>query len=210
MKTYHKHIAGVAIVTLLFLLPGSSAVAGVPLQVLSFSAQQSNKDVLIDWKTGNEGATNYFEVERSENALVFVPIGRLSACNTAGFHNYRVTDAHPEGTNKTLYYRLKQVDLDGNITYIPIIRLTFGQTNTVSLFPNPVSRQSTLQVTLVRPGRLTVQITDYMGRPIRQCCYQLEDGTTSLPFDAAGLACGVYYAEVRGAVFARLIRFVKQ
>jgi hypothetical protein len=211
MKPFYKYLAGVATITLLSFIPGSRAVAGVPLQILSFSAQQSDKDALLDWKTENEGSTDYFEVERSTDALVFVSIGRLNARNTSGIHTYRLRDAHVQGANKSLYYRLKQVDMDRNITYLPVVKLSFEQTeNTVSLFPNPVIRQATLQIALIRSGQVQLQITDNMGRLLRQSSYQLAGGTTSLPFDAGGLPRGTYYAEFRGTAFNRVIRFVKQ
>jgi len=210
MKPFYKDIVGVVTLTLLFLIPGSHAVAGIPLQILSFSAQQSDKDVLLDWKTQHEGSTDYFEVERSTDALVYTTIGRLNASNTSGMHTYRLKDARAEGTNKTFYYRLKQVDLDRNVTYIPIIRLSFGLTeNAAALFPNPIGPRTTLQVTQVRPGPVQVRIIDNMGKPIRQYSYQLTGGTTSLPFNVGGLAPGSYYVEVRGAVFDRVIRFVR-
>ena len=60
MKTYHKHLAGVATLALLFFIPVSRVVAGVPLQILSFSAKQSDKDALLEWKTENEQCIMFF------------------------------------------------------------------------------------------------------------------------------------------------------
>jgi len=210
MKTYQKNFAGVALFALLFFIPVSHVVAGVPLQILSFSAQQSDKDALLEWKTEHEGNTDYFEVERSADALVYTSVGRLSACNSEGIHYYELEDAHAGKANRILFYRLKQVDKDRNVTYTPIIKLSFEMTvNAVSLFPNPVSPQSTLKISLVRSCQIQVRILGNMGRLIRQSVYQLEEGTTPLPFDAGELLHGSYYVEVRGTAFTRIIRFVK-
>ena len=195
---------------LLFFIPVSHVVAGVPLQILSFSARQSDKDALLEWKTENEGSTDYFEVERSADALVYTSVGRLSACNTGGQHTYQLEDAYAEKTNRILYYRLKQVDKDRNVNYTPIIKLSFEITeNTVSLFPNPVSQQSTLKISLVRSCQVQVRVIDNMGRLIRASVYRLENGITPLPFDTGDLLRGSYYIEVRGTAFARIISFVK-
>jgi len=210
MKTYHKSLAGAAMLALLFFIPVSHVVAGVPLQILSFSARQSDKSALLEWKTENEGSTDYFEVERSADALVYTSVGRLSACNTGGIHAYKLADAYAEKANRILYYRLKQVDKDRAVTYTPIITLSFEMTaNAVSLFPNPVSPQSTLKISLVRSCQVQVRIIDNMGRVIRESIYQLKDGTTPLTFDAGELLRGSYYIEVRGMAFARIIPFVK-
>lgn len=230
MQTPYNRFVGVATMILLFFIPGSRAHAIIhvnnltisaagqlriapvrsPLPLLTLSAQQCDKDALLTWHTEDEGSTDYYEVERSMDARFYLPVGRVQAGHATGPHLYRFMDAKAEGTGKTFYYRLKAVDIDQNVTYTPVVRVSFTPTvNAVSLFPTLVDRPATLQVALVRPGALQVRIADNAGRLIHQSAYQLADGITSLPFDLGGLPRGMYYMEIHGAVFNKTIRFVR-
>jgi hypothetical protein len=186
------------------------AFTALPLQLLSFSAQQINKDVLLKWKTSNEINTAYFNVERSIDAKTFTSIGIVKSVNATGTWDYKFKDVEGEVLNKTLYYRLKQVDIDGRFTHSPVATVSF--TNTViaaSLHPNPVMGQVTLTVTLQKPEQIQVHFIDNAGKVVRQSGYQLTEGTTLLPLNLSSLTPGVYYAEIKGTSFSRQIKFIK-
>lgn len=194
---------------LLLLIAGSHAHSS-PLPLLSLSAQQSNKDALLAWHAEDEGSITYYEVERSADTKVYQPLGRVNAAGAGKAHTYWFKDEKAEETGKTFYYRLKAVDVDRNVTYTPVVRVSFStMINAVSVFPNPIDRPATLQVTLARPGHVEVRVTDNGGRLVRHSDYQLPDGISLLPFDPNGLPRGIYYMEIHGAFSDKVIRFVR-
>lgn len=107
----------------------------LPVELLSFSANKNNTQVLVKWTTQTETNNDYFEVQRSTDALSFESLTRISGTNSNQITNYNYTDKYPHsGVN---YYRLKQVDFDGKTTYSDIVSVNFRITST-QIFPNPV------------------------------------------------------------------------
>jgi len=114
--------------------------------LLSFTAHPTNQytQVQLTWLTENEQNYTNFTVERSnDNGKTFGIIGGL-ASNGAG--TYGLLDKYPwVGEN---IYRLKQVDIDNNITYsnnlsVNVIDRT---DHTVGIYPNPTKGKICLTV----------------------------------------------------------------
>ncbi len=90
---------------------------GLPIELLSFEVENiSCGENLIKWKTATETNNDYFEVERSLDAVNFEPINRVNTTeNSYKVKTYVYKDYY--NLNTYAYYRLKQVDLDGSFTY---------------------------------------------------------------------------------------------
>ncbi|GAB2625308.1 hypothetical protein GCM10026987_23410 [Belliella aquatica] len=97
----------------------------------------------IKWSTLKEWESSHFEIERSlNNADRFEVIDSVAA-STYSFEikNYQFTD-HTIPVNTTrVYYRVKQVDLDGSFEYSKVLMVNVNtqeqQTSTWQLYPNP-------------------------------------------------------------------------
>lgn len=111
----------------------------VPVNFLWFTATKFNeKQALLNWKTAQEINSAYFQIERSNDALIFKSIGSVQAAgNSSVAVEYSFTDLQP--ANGLNYYRLKQVDLDGRFIYTPtrVIRFNEPDAGLVKYFPNP-------------------------------------------------------------------------
>lgn len=99
-----------------FELLGPTNIA-LPVHLLNFSAQRiSNDGVLVKWMTASEINNKGFEVQRKSNwSDSFETIGFVGGKGTnANRQNYQFADVN----NKrfTTYYRLKQIDFDGQIS----------------------------------------------------------------------------------------------
>jgi len=104
---------------------GSILSGGMPLQLVYYSVQQVNKDAFLQWTTESEISTAYFDVERAADCQSFERVGRVRAVDTSDEHDYQFRDVGVEGLAATLYYRLKQVDIDGKFRYTQALPLSF-------------------------------------------------------------------------------------
>jgi hypothetical protein len=103
----------------------------------SFVAQKNNNDARLQWQSGNETNTSYFDIERSYNGQTYTAIGRLNATNISG-NNYTYTDhAVFSSSNVTAFYRLKIADNNGSYEYSSAVKLTNSKSTTINIFPNP-------------------------------------------------------------------------
>jgi hypothetical protein len=120
----------------------------LPIELVHFSGETREEQILLNWTTATELNNDYFEVERAGNGEDFVFVGTLPGAGTSmGTLHYAMADMDPlEGIN---YYRLKQVDLDGRSTFSNVIPVMFHARNeALGLVPNPGSE--TVDVVLPR------------------------------------------------------------
>ncbi|MBL7729106.1 MAG: T9SS type A sorting domain-containing protein, partial [Dinghuibacter sp.] len=111
-------------------------ITTLPVIISSFTAEKTGSNVLVSWRAEQTSGTAMFEVERSENGISFSTIGQVLP--GAGVNNqFRFTDVAPV-RNGISYYRLKETERNGNITYTEIRTVRFGDNASISIFPNPV------------------------------------------------------------------------
>jgi hypothetical protein len=157
----------------------------LPVQLLSFSAQkEGDKQVVLTWQTASEINNNYFDVERNTNGSAFQKIGTIAgAGNSTALLNYTFNDEYPgPGIN---YYRLKQVDYDGNYTYSGIKAVRFNQSKEIIIYPAPDGRT----VFISADGNYTVKVYNIVGSLLLQEAINHSDKT----IDLSSLNTGLYF-----------------
>ncbi|MBE9468675.1 MAG: T9SS type A sorting domain-containing protein [Bacteroidetes bacterium] len=129
-----------------FTLASTSAEENpLPIDLLSFNAKCIGNSVNIEWATVSEINNDYFTIEKSDDAINFIPIENVEgAGNSSEKLNYKIIDNNPyEGIN---YYRLTQTDFDGIEKYYSIIPVNYNllqnldEANIV-VSPNPICNE---------------------------------------------------------------------
>ena len=93
-----------------------SGTSTLPVKFIGFNAARQNNNVLIDWSTAQEENSSHFDVERSFNGASWTTIGTVTSVgNSSTVQKYAYTDRGV--TASVVYYRVKQVDLDGHFEY---------------------------------------------------------------------------------------------
>ena len=84
------------------------------------------KSVILDWNTASEVSSGYFEVERSPNMKDFKTVALvLDGFTTEGTGKKYAfkEDVSVAKNGRVAYYRLKQFDEFGNVSYSDIVRV---------------------------------------------------------------------------------------
>jgi hypothetical protein len=119
---------------------GSGVCAGIvalPTELLSFELFNENDNAVnLSWQTATESSSDYFAIQRSQNGVDWETIANADG---AGFSNellsYEYDDRSPlPGVN---YYRLKQVDFDGEFVYSEERAVNTSEIEDVFVLPNP-------------------------------------------------------------------------
>lgn len=111
----------------------------LPVELISFTARPVGTQVQLDWATSWERNAESFSVQRSTDLGEFTTLATLPAAGTVeGRRTYRFVDAFPlDGTG---YYRLRQVDFDGQTTYSkPVAASLTDRTPALVVLENPVA-----------------------------------------------------------------------
>ena len=170
-----------------------------------------NVDAALTWRTASEKDNDHFDVERSLNGTDFVKIGQVKGQgNSVVPTDYTLTDAGiGRRVSGIVYYRLTQVDADGTSTHSPVRSVTFTPvlTPAISLFPNPATTTTSLDLTQLPTGSYSVSVLDAAGRTVLSAT--LAAGQAH-PLDLNTIASGTYLVLVRGQNNGQLITLTKR
>ncbi len=142
--------------------------AALPIELLSFTAVATNKNVQINWSTASEINNDYFNIERSSDGINFASISQINgAGNSTQILRYALVDDAP--LSRTSYYRLKQTDFDGKKSYSSIVSVRFNNSNfsNFDIYPNPFSGETTFQTT-EKLNNATLIVYNGYGREVKQ------------------------------------------
>jgi hypothetical protein len=176
----------------------------LPVELTRFTAVRKGRDVQTTWSTASEKNSDRFEVERSPDGRTFERITTVAAQGNSNSPTaYAYLDyslIHP--FTHSLYYRLRQVDLDGSSSYSPVVAVSLEHDEaplTLRAAPNPF-HHGELQATIVAPaaGKGQLQLSDLAGRGLLSRYLELPAGTTVLALpELASLPPGVYVLTLR-------------
>jgi hypothetical protein len=176
---------------------------GSPLPVIyaDFSATLQNDVAVLQWTTATEWNNTGFDIERSIDGIRFNRAGFVPAAgnNSTEQTKYRFEDVLNNVQSDKVYYRLKQIDIDGNYAYSKVLVLNRSNSNNLlRLYPNPFTQGSLrISADMLSAGAVTVRITDLAGRTLQQQDLILVKGSNNLSVSAGDqLSNGLYYVEV--------------
>ncbi|PHN03355.1 T9SS type A sorting domain-containing protein [Flavilitoribacter nigricans] len=125
---------------------GLDVAALLPVKLLYFDAEEDKGKAVLNWGTETEVNNEGFMVEHTQTGEVWEPLGFVAGVGTTEeAQNYEFTvDGLPTGEH---YFRLKQMDFDGQYEYSSIANLYIGEEpNTLRIFPNPLGRGQQLNI----------------------------------------------------------------
>ncbi len=113
-------------------------LSALPIELLSFEAWAGGTNVQLKWATQTEVRNKHFEVERSRNGTDFTVIGKVPGTgNSNSIRRYDWIDLTPFPGKS--YYRLRQVDENGQFSYSPFVSVRYKVSET-TVYPNPVQQ----------------------------------------------------------------------
>ncbi len=115
----------------------------LPIDLLSFKVAAEGVNAKLQWATASEKNNKLFEIERSIHGQDFEKIGEVNGGgNTYSLCQYEYTDLKVLIDNRNIYYRLKQIDVDGTYKYSGIEQIQSHIENNiqVSIYPQPIKQ----------------------------------------------------------------------
>ena len=167
--------------------------AVLPVELTHFSATIKGRQTELRFSTASEINNDYFEVQHSVDGHSWKKIGSLDGAGTThAQQQYHFVDRYPlTGIN---YYRLKQVDYDGQFEYSEVLSIQFEAIGeNVDIYPNPAQDVVRLNLPL---GTGSIKLLDATGRVVRQMTPGLEQTTVEIGIQ--DLASGAYYLMLYG------------
>ena len=175
-----------------------ASVSPLPVQLTSFLGKATTTGVTLTWATASEQRNDHFVVERADNSPdSFQALSLVKGSGTSGqSHQYQFVDATPGGLR---YYRLRQIDMDGNESFSPVVAV---QAELTALVAYPSVATETL--TIAGSTSLRFGIFNQMGQQVQVADISV---APSPQVDVRSLPSGVYF--LRDAATGQSTRFIK-
>jgi len=153
----------------------------------------------LNWKTATETNNDHFIVQRSANgSSAWNNIATVkSKGNSLETQSYSTYDVHP--LNGDNYYRLLQVDKDGNsvTSATRLVTINFIQA-VVKLYPNPSNGNAFIALENYAGNSIHISVIDMKGKNILDKDMQVSsNGNYKIPFTGKP-AAGVYTISISG------------
>ncbi len=149
----------------------------LPTSILNFIANRSEENILISWETAAETNSDYFGMEYSIDGENFISYKEVKAAgNSTEIKKYSCIFTN-EIVSKIPYFRLKQVDNNGNFKFSKIISLanTSG-TSLIKVYYNADNYTIINKFKLDTPSQINFSLYDITGREVYASINQFSEG----------------------------------
>jgi hypothetical protein len=145
-------------------IPFAQSVITLPVKFVAYSVAANNKDVLVQWSISEESGAYAYVVERSFDGSSWSAIGTVMASgNSNTLTNYTFMDRNI--LTRTVYYKVRQVDADGNFVYTPVRSIRPSATNKAEVrIASMTGNKVLLQFPVAISGPVKVQFIAMNGQ----------------------------------------------
>ncbi|MEP1093640.1 MAG: Ig-like domain-containing protein [Cyclobacteriaceae bacterium] len=180
--------------------PHVDASSPLPIELISFGAENSKEGVTLRWRTATEINNDFFTLERSFDGENFSSLTDIEgAGNSSEVRSYKYLD---NGVQDGIYfYRLKQTDFDGQFSYSEVVAIYFSGDvvgDQLLVYPNPVNDNNFFISTesLEHGINFEVSILDLGGRVMKSQLLERAFNNV-LSIDVSDLINGVYVVRIK-------------
>jgi hypothetical protein len=185
----------------------------LPITLTSFNGAINNNSVKLNWSGAQEENLDKYIVEKSTDATNWQTLTTVMASgNSSSVKEYSTVDPNAASIN---YYRIKQVERNGNFTYSQVIRIRKGENekSEIRLYPNPVISEATVTINSENKLAAHIKIYNQFGMQLQHLQRSLIAGANNIPVPGIGsLPAGTYIVVVEDEKFNKIgtTQFVKQ
>ncbi len=177
----------------------------LPVELTAFEGTYKNGEVHLSWRTASELNNAGFEVERSVDRETFTQVGFVRGNGTTTeAQSYTFVDRSTFNAEK-VYYRLKQVDFDGQFEYSPVVEVNVSLPTKFALmqnYPNPFNPTTNIAYELPTTAKVVLKVYDVLGREVVTLINQEQAaGRYVQPFNASALSSGMYFYRLQAGNF---------
>lgn len=173
------------------------------LRLIDFLALYKKNNVILNWTVANEEADDRFEIERSTDGTHFTKTGDIASAGASDINTLYAFVDNVKSINtlkNDLYYRIKQVNTNGNAVYSKLLLVrVFGTKilKLISITPNPVLNNIKVNVELNDDAMVNMKVVKKEGNEILHKTVKGVKGPNSFELEGTStLPKGNYFLEV--------------
>lgn len=185
--------------TVLETFSGSGTTNVLPVELVDFYVISQQYSIGLKWVTAWEETNEGFEVQRSIDGQNYEVIDFVD-----GYGNSLITQEYVY-EDKTVekgieyYYRLRQLDYNGNFGFSPVItaRIDTDEAKVGNFYPNPTNGITNVNYTSNTNEELVVSVFNITGQQVLQETRNVTEGLNNLNFNFGKLEKGTYFIRLQ-------------
>lgn len=169
---------------------GDCACTPLPVELSIFTVAAFGSKNVVKWTTLSEKNNDYFLVQRSKDGSIWETLKMVKGHgNSTQAISYHYNDEKPLAGIS--YYRLKQVDTDGNFKYSDLQIIDRKALNAYRIYPQPATDE--IRITSEIGEITSMEIIDLLGKK-SDAVYKLTGSEYIL--DMSGFTSGIYMLNI--------------
>lgn len=203
--------------TLSWQLSGGASLncALLPIELISFTGRHEGDANHMEWVTSAETNLDFFTLERAPDGLTWEAIHRTPGRNVKQVNTTYTFDDYGYTSNVINYYRLKQSDKDGSVSYSETIAMEATgsvKMRVENIHPNPTTGSLFFDLYSPSNQEVLVEVWDVTGHLVLAQPQQLGAGKNSLLANTAELTEGMYLLRVhtQQSGFSYSAKFIRE
>jgi len=166
----------------------------LPVELLSFDGESQLGYNTIKWQTATEINNDHFVLEILDIGGDFKELAIIQGeGNSVQIVEYEYRHESP---NTIEYYRLKQVDIDGQFEYSNVIAVRSQFVFDATLYPNPTNGDLYLNLTSYDDATLTIVYTNVLGVTSTEVIKTNNGTSTYQLYELKDLSAGFYSVQI--------------
>lgn len=169
-----------------------------PVEWMDMDISADNGKVRLDWSTAWESNNLGFEIEMNTAGGIYEPVGFVEGAGTTQDLSRYTFTTNPLPSN-VYGFRIKQLDLNGNVSYSPTLELTIGNeisSSLISLYPNPATETMIVKYFVADEGQIDMTVNTMTGQTVLSFTDQ-GVGIKERILEVSSLSAGIYFVEMR-------------
>ena len=189
----------------------------VPVELQSFAANLADDNtVTLNWQTASESDNSGFNILRSNSRNGIYERINDEKILTQRSGQYSFDDKNVEASTR-YFYKLEDVDLQGNVTLHGPVEITVTPPQTFVLnqnYPNPFNPTTQINYQLAKDVHVKLTIYNMLGQEVRQLVNDLQQaGTYRIFWDArdqsgSAVPTGIYHYRLQAGNFISVKKMI--
>jgi agmatine/peptidylarginine deiminase len=203
----------------------------IPVELISFTAERNNSEIILKWTTGSEFNNKGFEIQKRN--IESVEVKGNSQVNISDWETIGFVNGKGSSTNIVEYifvdkslvsgkyaYRLKQIDFDGHEKFSHIVEVDYHSLNEFVIYqnyPNPYNPVTTIKYSIPTSSQphllnkerswgevVSLKVYDVLGNEVATLVNTVQPaGNYQVEFDGSALSSGVYLYKLQVGDFVQ-------
>ena len=185
----------------------------VPVELVSFTAELNENNVVLKWITATETNNYGFEIQRKLDNPDWEKTGFVEGHGTTTeIQEYSYKDDISNINENSITYRLKQIDFDGSYEYskeVVVENITPLDFALYQNYPNPFNPVTTIKYSIPEMSKVSLILFNLLGEKVTTLFNEEKTaGNYTIELNAANLPSGIYFYKLQAGDFVETKKMI--